>query len=385
MYCVLCCFTELWSESTPNFARWIERLGLACLESLVPLEVRLSQQHVTHRAIATCCMQRKWPDGNPLRRISTAGVREAVIRYSRGGRLDASQFRACLRDLNIRSPLTGRRMFNLLDRDVVGSVAAVDTATCLLLLCAGSVHEKLQAMWTLWDHDDHGFLSQTEVGMVFECLYLVAMDTVNAALAVISEVIVEVDSRYSHNIMLLSHGRLRAYIAKLLMQLAAYGGKGHSAVYFEKFWEWAKQREEFVSWLVALADSWTDSCLEYEAELVPVAETASPPAESPSAAAQQQVVQLPQDARSATVLEPHVGLPVMGPGSVYPCMYSVKKQFRVVLGNTERRMRCVRLLGCLRLPILTRVWFRLWCVLNLHQQACVDQPVRRGNAGEICV
>lgn len=230
-------------------------------------------------------------------------------------------------------------MFKLLDRDVLGSVAGVDTATCLLLLCAGSVQEKLQAMWTLWDHDDHGFLSQVEVGMVFECLYLVAMDTVNAALAVISEVIVEEDSAYSHNIMLLSHGRLRAYIAKLLSQLAAFGGKGHSAVYFEKFWEWAKQREEFIGWLVALADSWTDSCLEYEAELVPTTEGDGPPAESSPAAAQQ----LPQDVRSATVLGPHAGPPVMGPAHVYPFMYSVKKQFRVVLGNAERRMRCDRL------------------------------------------
>jgi Ca2+-binding EF-hand superfamily protein len=324
---------ELWADSTPTFARWVERLGLACLESLVPLEIRLSQQSSAHVGSAACRLQRKWPDGHPLRSNSVAGVRAAVLRFSRSGRLDAAQFRACMAELHLRSPLGHRRMFNLLDRDVAGSVSSLEAATCLLLLCGASAKDKLQAMWTLWDYDDRGFLSEMEVGMVFECLYLVGMDTVSATFVAISEVMAEADVSFAHSIMLLAHGRLRAYISELIAQIVAFAGQ---SVYLERLWEWAEQREEFLTWLAALGDSWTDSCLAYEAESVKhVADAATGALARPG-------TQLPLDAPSTTELEPlpHCGLSLMGPGLVYPFRYSVKKSFRIHLGSSERRMRC---------------------------------------------
>lgn len=337
--------TELWADSTPAFSRWVEQLGLLCLESLVPLETRLSQQPSAYVGSTACRVQRKWPDGNRLNANSTLRVREAVIRHSRLGRLDAAQFCACLKELHIHSPSAHRRIFNLLDRDAMGSVVSLDVATCLTVLCDGRTQDKLQFVWRLWDYDHRGFLSDAEIGMCFESLYLIGMDTISATLAAIGEVTVYADPFFTQHMMMFAHERLRAYISQVVAQIAAFAGE---CIYFESFWKWAEQRPEFLTWFAALEASWTDTLLDYEAES-PLKTTAAGEAAAPIGSSPQTVVQLSQHGRSPTELAPlpECGLPLMGPSNVYPFSYFVKKSFDIVLGGrAARRMRCALLCLC---------------------------------------
>ena len=156
-------FFELWAGSSPVFSCWLDRLGLAFLHCLVPLEERLAHP-ATERSAAACRLQRKWPDGTPFRRNSVGGVIDSVARYSTAGRLHPSQLRACLCELNVRSPLSARRVQLLLDRNCGGSVSSLEAATTLLLLCSAPLRERLRGWWETWDTEKRGFLSLTEMG-----------------------------------------------------------------------------------------------------------------------------------------------------------------------------------------------------------------------------
>eukprot|EP01043_Picozoa_sp_COSAG02_P013023 COSAG02_NODE_514_length_20825_cov_5.990495_9_plen_281_part_00 len=264
-----------------------------------------------------------------------------MIRHSRSGCLDAAQFCACLKELHIHSPIGHRRIFNLLDRDTTGSVVSLDVATCLTLLCDGQTKDRLQLVWRLWDFDHRGFLSKAEIGMFFECLYVIGMDTINATLAVIGEVTVSADLVFVQQMMKFAHGRLKAYVAQLIAQIVSFAGE---SIYFERFWEWAEQSQEFLSWLAALQASWADSLLDYEAE--PLLKT--PVAAAAAASAKtfpRTVVKRCQHGRSTEVAPlPDCALPLMGPSSVYPHSYLVKKSFSINLGGkAARRMRCASL------------------------------------------
>ena len=267
-----------------------------------------------------------------------------MIRHSRSGRLDATQFCACLKELHIRSPFGHRRIFNLLDRGASGSVVSLDAATCLTFLCGGCTKDKLQFVWTLWDYDHRGFLSKAEVGMLFECLYVIGMDTTNATLAVIGEVTACADPVFVHQMMMFAHGRLQAYISQLIAQIVAFAGE---SIYFDRFWTWAEQSQEFLSWLAALQASWADSLLDYEAESL--LKTPGPAGAAAAASAGNvpriEVKHSSQHARSTEVASlPDCGLPLMGPSNVYPFSYLVKKSFSIHLGGrAARRMRCAPL------------------------------------------
>lgn len=309
----------------------------------MPLEMRLNSQPSAYAGSAACRVRGKWPDGDPLHASSTINVWETVIRHSRLGRLDAARFCACLQTLHIRSPITHRRMFNLLDRTATGSVLSLDAATCLAILCDGCAKDKLQFIWKLWDYDHRGFLSETEVGLFLECLYLIGMDTVSATLVVVGEVTVNADPEFTQRMTILAHERLRAYILHLNVRIVAFAGQ---SIYFEKFWTWAEQCQEFLNWIAALEASWTDSLLDYEAETLKKTHAASagtfararPGLGAHSVSAPTELDQLP-----------NCGLPLMGPSHVYPFLYSVKKSFRIHLGNAPRRMRYVSYFA-IRLP-----------------------------------
>ena len=365
--------TELWADSTPAFSRWVERLGLSCLESLVPLDSRLRQQPSAYVGSTACRVQRKWSDGNRLNANSTLRVREAVIRHSRLGRLDAAQFRACLKELHLHSPSVHRRIFNLLDRDVMGSVVSLDAATCLALLCDGRTQDKLQFIWRLWDYDHRGFLSDADVGMCFESLYLIGMDTISATLVAIGEVTVYADPGFTQHIMMFAHGRLRAYISELVTQIVAFAGE---CIYFESFWEWAEQRPEFLTWFAALEASWTDSLLDYEAES-PLKTPAAMEAAASIGTSPQTVVQVSQHGCSPTELAPlpGCGLPLMGPSNIYPFPFCVKKSYDIFLGGrTTRRMRCALLSLCNPyIPV----------VVVADRRALLDWPALRPTIGSL--
>ena len=72
--------------------------------------------------------------------------------------------------------------------------------------------------------------------LIFEVLFVVAMDTVHATVGTVNEVLGESDEAYSHMTMALSYRRLRAYIDDTLAQIRSFCARDdEDCIHFERF------------------------------------------------------------------------------------------------------------------------------------------------------
>ena len=140
-----------WAEYQPQFSVWLQRLGIACLEAISPLEDR-NVQHSGQRPVqSTYRVRRKFPLGTQFDKLRVGQVRNIFMSYSTYGKLGPEQFATCLNELHVHSPHTVRRLFTLFDRDVSGDVMMREFASGFFLLCGGSYREKLNEAFNLFD------------------------------------------------------------------------------------------------------------------------------------------------------------------------------------------------------------------------------------------
>jgi Ca2+-binding EF-hand superfamily protein len=162
---------ELWAEYNPQFGMWLQRLGIACLETLAPLEDR-NQAFTGQRPVSsTYRVKRKFPLGTQFDQLRVHQVRSIFMSYSTYGKLGPQQFASCMNELHVHSPYTVRRLFTLFDRDVSGDVMMREFATGFFLLCGGTIHEKLAEAFNLFDLDGNGFLHPVELDMLLDSFY----------------------------------------------------------------------------------------------------------------------------------------------------------------------------------------------------------------------
>ena len=75
-----------WAEYQPQFSVWLQRLGIACLEAISPLEDR-NVQHSGQRPVqSTYRVRRKFPLGTQFDKLRVGQVRNIFMSYSTYGK-----------------------------------------------------------------------------------------------------------------------------------------------------------------------------------------------------------------------------------------------------------------------------------------------------------
>ena len=78
-------------------------------------------------------LRRKFPLGSHFDRLSPEDVRRVFEAHAAGGKLSYGQFEACLKQMNVNSSFSVRRLFQLFDNDQSGFVELHEFASSFLL------------------------------------------------------------------------------------------------------------------------------------------------------------------------------------------------------------------------------------------------------------
>jgi Ca2+-binding EF-hand superfamily protein len=253
-----------WLLESPRLRQWLSRLGNAAVEALSALEdcyLPLLPEGRGELPESTYRLWRKFPLGTHFDHITPEHVRQVFEANASDGQLRLEQFSLCLNQMQIYSTFSIRRLFQLFDHDESGTVELHEFASSFLLLCGGSLEEKLQKAFAMYDADASGYLGRSELNSMLTAFARVGLDAVGCSLSIVASILGE-DATVENEVNRRGRAQVERYAAALQASAEQFCYRDAVHLYYSEFIRWARQDRDFLHWLSALRNAWIESLLE---------------------------------------------------------------------------------------------------------------------------